>query len=189
MQIFLIYLPAFWKKFFLPQAKTRKSFFIHLYTSFQAIFSSSAIVPRVSLPRCLGVLRNALRIMRRPLFPQCCHTYVVSTVVQNKMKSDTLSCYNAIQSTSQHMWILISFYVIPCNQKIDCFNNTVVKQWAKFSHPTEAYRVYPIYAVITGPFLTHTREIKQNLAHSPKGKMFWDIFCPANSSSPWWRIG
>lgn len=72
---------------------------------------------------------------------------------------------------------------------MDCFNNTVVKQWAKFSHPTEANRTYPIYTVVTEPFLTHAREIKQNLALSPKGNRSWDIFSPVNSSSRWWRIG
>jgi len=83
----------------------------------------------------------------------------------------------------------IFLYIIPCSQEIEYFNNTVVKRWAKFSHATEADRAYPIYTVVTEPFLTHTREIKKNLAHSPKGKMFWDIFCPTNSLSHWWRIG
>lgn len=36
--------------------------------------------------------------------------YIVSTAVQNKIMSDILSCYNAIQSTPQHMYILIFLY-------------------------------------------------------------------------------
>lgn len=60
---------------------------------------------------------------------------------------------------------LYFFNIIPCSQKIDCFNSTVVKQWAKFSHSTDASKVYPIYSNVTEPFLTHTREIKANLTH------------------------
>lgn len=83
---------------------------------------------------------------------------------------------------------LYFFNIISSNQGSDCFNSTVLKQWAKFNHSTEASKAYPIYSGVTEPFLTHTREIKANLTHAQTVKCIETFsFFPASSSSHWWK--
>lgn len=85
---------------------------------------------------------------------------------------------------------LYFFNIISSNQGSDCFNSTVLKQWAKFNHSTEASKAYPIYSGVTEPFLTHTREIKANLTHAQTVKCIETFsFFPASSSSHWWKTG
>lgn len=53
---------------FFFKLKQGNNFLLIFTHHFRQIFSSPDMVLRVSLPRCLGVLQNTLRIMRRLLF-------------------------------------------------------------------------------------------------------------------------